>query len=94
MARQGDYEIALAILIQPDTWRGLDFVQYPEWASHIWHILVLRASRRSARFMFLRSFRHHLNIISAEGWSGSIGNYFYHTDLAHFLWLVSIGTGT
>lgn len=45
-ARQGKYTDALAILIEPDVWRGITLNDYVSWASQIWHILVLRASRR------------------------------------------------
>ncbi|TFY63984.1 hypothetical protein EVJ58_g2910 [Rhodofomes roseus] len=45
-ARQGKYEAALASLIDPDVWRGLYMTDYHIWANEIWHILVLRASRR------------------------------------------------
>ncbi|EPT05996.1 hypothetical protein FOMPIDRAFT_1154647 [Fomitopsis schrenkii] len=45
-ARQGKYEAALASLIDPDVWRGLYMIDYHTWANEIWHILVLRASRR------------------------------------------------
>ena len=45
-ARQGKYEAAIASLIDPDVWRGLYIIDYHTWANEIWHILVLRASRR------------------------------------------------
>jgi len=45
-ARQGKYEDAIAILLEPDVWRGLSLHDYSQWASQIWQILVLRASRR------------------------------------------------
>ena len=49
-ARQGKYQDALAVLLEPDVWRGLALHDYSQWASQIWHILVLRASRRLSRF--------------------------------------------
>ncbi|KAJ7774662.1 hypothetical protein DFH07DRAFT_800430 [Mycena maculata] len=45
-ARQGKYEESLSALIQPNVWRGLSLVNYGLWAQEIWHILVLRATRR------------------------------------------------
>lgn len=45
-ARQGGYQDAIAILVEPDIWRGLSLNDYSQWASQIWHIIVLRASRR------------------------------------------------
>jgi len=45
-ARQGNYQDAIALLLKPDIWRGLSLHDYSQWASQIWHILVLRASRR------------------------------------------------
>jgi len=45
-ARQGRYTHALASLLEPDVWRGLTMNNYTIWAHQIWHILVLRASRR------------------------------------------------
>ncbi|KAH9027662.1 hypothetical protein EDB84DRAFT_1272610 [Lactarius hengduanensis] len=45
-ARQGGYQDAIAMLLEPDIWRGLSLNDYSQWASQIWHIIVLRASRR------------------------------------------------
>ncbi|KDR81577.1 hypothetical protein GALMADRAFT_263859 [Galerina marginata CBS 339.88] len=45
-ARQGNYDKALALLIDPSAWRGLILHDYGTWAMHIWHILTLRATRR------------------------------------------------
>ncbi|KAJ7097958.1 hypothetical protein B0H15DRAFT_823591 [Mycena belliarum] len=45
-ARQGRYDKSLAALIQPSVWRGLSLVDYSVWAQEVWHILVLRATRR------------------------------------------------
>ncbi|KAG6879514.1 hypothetical protein C0992_001847 [Termitomyces sp. T32_za158] len=45
-ARQGLYSEALALLLQPNVWRGLTINDYTAWAQEIWHILVLRATRR------------------------------------------------
>jgi len=45
-ARQGAYQDSLAMLLEPDVWRGLPLTDYLSWANQIWHILVLRASRR------------------------------------------------
>ncbi|KAJ7452459.1 hypothetical protein B0H11DRAFT_2073533 [Mycena galericulata] len=45
-ARQGNYEKSLSALLQPNVWRGLSLVDYALWAQEVWHILVLRATRR------------------------------------------------
>lgn len=34
------------MLIDPSVWSGLTIADCQLWASEIWHILVLRASRR------------------------------------------------
>jgi hypothetical protein len=49
-ARQGKYQDAIAVLLEPDVWRGLSLNDYSQWASQIWHIIVLRASRRLSDF--------------------------------------------
>ncbi|KAJ7582745.1 hypothetical protein C8J56DRAFT_791650 [Mycena floridula] len=48
IARQGEYERSLAIILEPDVWRGLTLDDYVAWAQEVWHILVLRATRRYA----------------------------------------------
>ncbi|KAF8959053.1 hypothetical protein BDZ97DRAFT_1839603 [Flammula alnicola] len=45
-ARQGNYNEALALLIDPSVWRGLIVHDYSIWAHQIWHVLALRATRR------------------------------------------------
>ncbi|KAJ7172511.1 armadillo-type protein [Mycena filopes] len=45
-ARQGKYEKSLSALLQPNVWRGLSLVDYGLWAQEVWHVLVLRATRR------------------------------------------------
>jgi len=55
-ARQGLYQDGLAMLLDPDVWRGLPLTDYISWATQIWHILVLRASRRGQD----RLYRHFL----------------------------------
>ena len=47
------YNDAFAILLEPDVWRDLSLNHYLLWANEIWHILVLRASRRYASLEFL-----------------------------------------
>jgi hypothetical protein len=47
-ARQGNYNEALAMLLEPSVWRGLSIRDYSSWAHQIWHILALRATRRFA----------------------------------------------
>lgn len=46
MARQGDYNAALSLLIDPSVWRGLILRDYEIWADQLWDILALRATRR------------------------------------------------
>ncbi|KAF5368466.1 hypothetical protein D9758_002314 [Tetrapyrgos nigripes] len=45
-ARNGYYEDAIAMLLQPSVWKGISVADYGFWAQEIWHILALRASRR------------------------------------------------
>jgi len=52
-ARQGKYQDAIAVLLESDVWRGLSLHDYSQWASQIWHIMVLRASRRLSHFYIL-----------------------------------------
>ncbi|CAL1704828.1 unnamed protein product [Somion occarium] len=51
-ARQGKYKEAIAMLLHPDIFTGLTLTDYNTWAAEIWHILVLRASRRGQERMF------------------------------------------
>ncbi|KZT68114.1 hypothetical protein DAEQUDRAFT_339649 [Daedalea quercina L-15889] len=72
-ARQGKYEAALASLIDPDVWRGLYMIDYNTWANEIWHILVLRASRRGQPRQFseyLKQRRPHGVYKGREYWNG------------------------
>ncbi|KZT26232.1 hypothetical protein NEOLEDRAFT_1132257 [Neolentinus lepideus HHB14362 ss-1] len=55
-ARQGKYVEALCMLLEPDVWRGLAMSDYELWANEVWHILVLRATRRGQ----VRLFREYL----------------------------------
>lgn len=55
-ARQGQYEAGLAILLEPDVWRGISMDDYGRWAHKIWNIVTLRASRRGQ----LRLYREFL----------------------------------
>ncbi|KAG1782460.1 armadillo-type protein [Suillus placidus] len=48
-ARNGLYSEGLALLLHPETWRGLSLDAYHQWAEAVWHILALRTSRRSRR---------------------------------------------
>ncbi|KAH9842804.1 uncharacterized protein C8Q71DRAFT_734655 [Rhodofomes roseus] len=73
-ARQGKYEAALASLIDPDVWRGLYMTDYHIWANEIWHILVLRASRRGQPRQFtefLKQRRPHGVYRGREYWNGT-----------------------
>lgn len=47
-ARQGEYQEAIADLLEPHVWAGLTAADSQQWANEIWHILVLRTSRRYA----------------------------------------------
>ncbi|EFI28382.1 hypothetical protein CC1G_13916 [Coprinopsis cinerea okayama7 len=42
----GDYKAALALLLDPTTWRGITIPDYRLWAHEIWCILALRSVRR------------------------------------------------
>ncbi|PPR03777.1 hypothetical protein CVT24_007495 [Panaeolus cyanescens] len=55
-ARQGRYEEALCLLMEPSTWTPLGVNECAHWASQIWHILSLRATRRGQ----IRAFRAFL----------------------------------
>ncbi|KZT11383.1 uncharacterized protein LAESUDRAFT_755040 [Laetiporus sulphureus 93-53] len=57
-ARQGRYREAIATLLEPDVWRGLTLNEYHSWAGEIWHILVLRASRRRQERQFADFLKH------------------------------------
>lgn len=46
IARQGNYDKAIAMLIDPIVWSGLMMHDYTIWAHQIWLILALRATRR------------------------------------------------
>ncbi|KAF8163271.1 hypothetical protein B0H34DRAFT_694755 [Crassisporium funariophilum] len=54
-ARQGNYNDALASLLDPAVWRGLSIPDYASWAHQIWHILALRITRRG-QFRLYREF--------------------------------------
>ncbi|KAJ8083776.1 hypothetical protein PM082_002542 [Marasmius tenuissimus] len=51
-ARQGLYDNALAMLLEPSVWKGLPLHDYGLWAQEVWHILALRASRRGQHRLF------------------------------------------
>ncbi|KZS99299.1 hypothetical protein SISNIDRAFT_448191 [Sistotremastrum niveocremeum HHB9708] len=83
-ARQGNVETALSIALDPDTWRGLSLLQYKEWASTIWNILVLTATRRSQD-------RLYFDCLEPKNPSGKLDlSYYYHdqdeerSDAEHF----------
>ena len=61
-ARQGNYNEALALLLDPSVWRGLSIHDYSSWAHQIWHILALRATRRFFELYYV-STRHYLMFI-------------------------------
>ncbi|KAI0273378.1 hypothetical protein BC834DRAFT_965918 [Gloeopeniophorella convolvens] len=62
-ARQGGYQDAVAVLLEPNVWRGLTLSDYARWASQIWHIMVLRASRRGQ----LRQYNDLLKVMRPAG---------------------------
>ncbi|OCH95526.1 hypothetical protein OBBRIDRAFT_816439 [Obba rivulosa] len=73
-ARQGEYQQAIASLLDPDVWRGLDMNDYYSWANEIWHILVLRASRRGHKRQFtefLKPKRPNGPYMPREYWTGT-----------------------
>ncbi|TFY82669.1 hypothetical protein EWM64_g1341 [Hericium alpestre] len=74
-ARQGKYQDAIAILLEPHVWRGLTLADLNQWASHIWHILVLRASRRGQE----RQFNDFLQPRRASG-PFNPKEYFFNTN--------------
>ncbi|GJE95105.1 hypothetical protein PsYK624_112850 [Phanerochaete sordida] len=51
-ARQGAYQEALADLLAPHVWAGLAAPDAQLWANEVWHVLVLRASRRGQERMY------------------------------------------
>ncbi|KIL69717.1 hypothetical protein M378DRAFT_68525 [Amanita muscaria Koide BX008] len=46
LARQGQYNNSLKMLLDPEVWRGISITDYTSWAHEIWHILTLRTTRR------------------------------------------------
>ena len=46
LARQGQYNNSLKMLLDPEVWRGISITSYTSWAHEIWHVLTLRAIRR------------------------------------------------
>ncbi|EGN92472.1 hypothetical protein SERLA73DRAFT_99306 [Serpula lacrymans var. lacrymans S7.3] len=71
LARSGDYDQALGMLIDPDVWWGLSMDSYALWTDQIWHILALRTSRRGQSRLFqdyLRPRRPTSNYIEKEYW--------------------------
>jgi len=73
-ARQGKYQNAITILLEPDVWRGLSLLDYSQWASQIWHIFVLRASRRGQ----LRQYNDMLKEMRPTG-SFNPRDYFFNS---------------
>ncbi|KAF8636546.1 hypothetical protein AX17_003358 [Amanita inopinata Kibby_2008] len=55
LARQGQYNNSLKMLLDPDVWRSISITDFASWAHEIWHILTLRASRRGQN-RFYREF--------------------------------------
>ncbi|KIK70807.1 hypothetical protein GYMLUDRAFT_210293 [Collybiopsis luxurians FD-317 M1] len=51
-ARQGNYDNALGILLDPSVWRGLSLPDYQLWAQEVWQVLTLRATRRGQDRVF------------------------------------------
>ncbi|KAF5385526.1 hypothetical protein D9757_005432 [Collybiopsis confluens] len=45
-ARQGNYNNALGILLDPSVWSSLSLPDYKLWAEEVWQVLTLRAARR------------------------------------------------
>ncbi|KAJ3971131.1 hypothetical protein EV361DRAFT_912638 [Lentinula raphanica] len=51
-ARQGNYDNALAILLNPMVWKGLSSPDYKLWAQEVWEVLALRATRRGQERLY------------------------------------------
>ncbi|KAF9005620.1 hypothetical protein BDQ17DRAFT_1353475 [Cyathus striatus] len=51
-SRKGDYEAALAMLLDPSVWQELSLHDYVFWADEIWNILCLRANRRGQERLY------------------------------------------
>jgi hypothetical protein len=56
-ARQGHYNEALSMLLEPASWQGLSSDDYNAWASEVWHICALRATRQ---YVILQCRQHSL----------------------------------
>ncbi|KAF8628477.1 hypothetical protein AX15_003988 [Amanita polypyramis BW_CC] len=52
LARQGQYNNSLKILLDPEVWRGISITGYTSWAHEIWHILTLRTVRRGQNRLY------------------------------------------
>lgn len=52
LSRQGKEDESLITLLDPETWRGLDYSlhQVADWAGEIWKTMLFLASRRYAPF--------------------------------------------
>lgn len=46
LTRQGKHNEALQLLLDPQTWRGLNSRQYPIWALAVWKVFDFVAERR------------------------------------------------
>ncbi|KIY50891.1 hypothetical protein FISHEDRAFT_37690 [Fistulina hepatica ATCC 64428] len=75
-ARQGHYQHALSILLNPDVWSDISMRDYGSWAHEVWHILALRATRRGQ----VRVFREYLMPRRPAG-DFTPRTYMFHTDV-------------
>ncbi|KAG8893475.1 hypothetical protein FRB99_001919 [Tulasnella sp. 403] len=57
LVRQGNCGGALIVLLDPDTWRGLNLRQYELWANEIWKALQVTARRRDQEVL-IKEFLH------------------------------------
>jgi len=73
-AHLGNYHQAIAVLLSPTIWAGLNINNYNLWAGQIWNILVLRASRLGQLRLyneFLRVRRPNIPHNPREYWFGA-----------------------
>ncbi|KAG2368513.1 armadillo-type protein [Suillus spraguei] len=74
-ARNGLYSEALALLLHPETWRGLSLDAYHQWAEAVWHILALRTSRRFRRGQAVAAIRPLLQALWQTEFQGRFPLY-------------------
>ena len=70
------------MLLEPDVWQGLDMSDYEQWATQVWHILMLRASRRYVIFdaIYVVRFTH---LALRSGQTRMISDYLWPKRFIH-----------